>query len=311
MDQQTAQNLVQEAFNKIIILMQQDKWLEAHRACVELLRFDPENIKAIRLKYKIEKNVKKINQNAIKNDLKALKQFWKEQDYTNLLFNLKKLEPYINDYPPLKKIFAKAQNLYNRQLEQKQHSFYQDQLSAIRRSVENKKFKEAFEAAESLKKLNIFNDQTAKVIININHDWIEYELEQNKTLCNSDKFEDILLFYQKLLKIDPKSEKLKKLMASTKDRYAEYKIAEKREFIYTSLEKIRTLYQLNKFDRVMDACGEVLEIDPKNKEVLHFYKSAKRKAANSIDKEVIQQIKNSQQQLKSDYQKDKTDYLKI
>jgi hypothetical protein len=85
------------AYDKIKTLMEEERWQEAHRACIELLRFDPDNIKTIRLKNKIEKNVKNINVKAIEDDLESLKPLWKEKKYKEILEHLKGLEPYIND----------------------------------------------------------------------------------------------------------------------------------------------------------------------------------------------------------------------
>jgi hypothetical protein len=120
-----------EAIKTIKQLMKEEKWLEAHRACLEVLRFDPENLKIIHLKMKIEEKVKKINKNAIKNDIKKLQPLWPQHKYEELLMNLKKLEPYLPDYPALKPLILKATKKYEEQLRGRQQDTYQSETKRI------------------------------------------------------------------------------------------------------------------------------------------------------------------------------------
>ena len=82
--------------------------------------------------------------------------------------------------------------------------------------------------------MGIHDNEIKRLIQNIKNSWIENEIKENETLLNSQKFEDILFFYQKLQKIDPKSEKLANTIVQTKKAYKTFKIDEKKEFIYKS-----------------------------------------------------------------------------
>ena len=293
-----ASHQLQEAYKTIKQLMNDGKWLEAHRGCLEVLRFDPENIKFIHLKNTIERKVKKINIQAIRKDIASLKALWKEKKYQEILENLKHLEPYIKDYPALRPLIIKAQSKYLGQLKGEQEVNYQSETKTIESLIKEKKYQIALRNAEKLRVMGIHDNEIKRLIQNIKNSWIENEIKENETLLNSQKFEDILFFYQKLQKIDPKSEKLANTIVQTKKAYKTFKIDEKKEFIYKSLENIRTLCQLKKYEKALAACNEILEIDPENKEALNFQKISEKMNSKSIDDEVIKQMIHNQKNLK-------------
>lgn len=302
---------LQEAYKTIKVLMKEEKWLEAHRACLEVLRFDPENIKIIHLKNSIEKTVKKINIKAIKTDISKLKPLWNENKYEELLMNLKHLEPYLKDYPGLRPIIQKAEKKYIEQLRSQQEVSFESETKKIKQLLMENKHQEAMLAAERLKVMGIHGKELKKTITDIRFKWINNEINANKTLLSSQKFEDILLFYQKMLKIDPESKKIKNSIEKTKKIYMEFKIEEKKEYIYKSHEAIRTLYQLKKYEKVLEACEEILDIDPRNKIALAFKKKAAGKVEKIIDKEVITQMISNQKKLKEEYKKERKSFERI
>lgn len=311
MSSDQVQQVLKQAYDKIQSLMTENRWLEAHRACLEVLQFDPDNIRIIRFKNIIEKKVKNINKNAIKEDLKNLQSLWKEEKYEEYLRHLKELEPYIIDYPPLKDIILKAQSVYQKQVRKQQEAYYRSTIADIQKLMQEQKFQEALRDAEKLRILNVQEKELKNFIAKIRTDWVEMELKKNKHLLESQKYEDILLFYQNLLRIDSKSQKLKKLIESTKNKYMVFRIQEKRELIYKGLEKMKTLYQLQKYQRTMEAAKEILNIDPQNKEARKFFVKAEYKMARSIDKELLIQMRSAQKQMKEQYKKTKKDIIKI
>lgn len=302
---------LEDAYKTIKRLIHEEKWLEAHRACLEILHFDPENLKIIHFKNKIEKKVSKINQKAIKSDLEKLKPLWNEGKYEELLLNLKHLEPYINDYAPLKSFIIKTRRKYNEQLHGTQEKTFQQEIKNVHELVKQKKFADALRTAERLRVMDIHGKALKKEIRTIRKAWIEQELDANKTLISGNKYEDILFFYQGLLKIDSDSEKVKKLIEQTKKNYQAYKIEEKKEFIYKSLEEIKTLFQLKKYEKAYEACSEILEYDPQNKIALKLQKRSESKAQKLIDGEVIDQMISNQKNLREEYKADRKNFIRM
>jgi len=302
---------LKEAYGKIKEKVRKGKWLEAHRACLEILRFDPENIKVIHLKNRIEKKVRKINRAALKIDLQKLKPLWKGEKYEELLTHLKQLEPYITDYHPLAKIILKAKNAYEKQNLKQRESYYHDEYQHIKDIIRKRQFKEAILAAEKLRILKIHDTEIRALILELKKKWVDAEIEDNRVLLKSEKYEDILFLYQRLFRIYTDSEKLKVMMEQTKKDYRRFRIEEKKEFIYKSLEELRTLFQLKKYERTVEGCREILDIDPENKTAREFLKKSVRKLNRQVEKEVILQIQASQKQLREQYIADRENYIRI
>lgn len=310
MDQQSKQ-LMKEAYERIMSLIADEKWRDAHRACLEILRFDPDNIKIIKLKSKIEKNVQKINRKAIRDDLDKLDPLWKEKRYEELLVHLRDLEPYIIDYPQLKNIIIKAENGYKKQFSSQQEGYFQSEKESVKKLIEQKNYQEALKSAEKLKTLGLHEDEMKKVISIIHKSWIQSEIEKSSALLNSEKYEDILLFYQGLLHIDSNSDVVKKKIEATKKVYEKKKIELKRETLYKNFEKMRTLFQLKKYDKALEVAQENLAIDPYNKNILKFMKQAKGKEEKAVFKELARQIKSSYRLMKEERKKNKKDFVRL
>ncbi len=300
-----------DLYNTIYQLIQEEKWAEAHRACLEILNCDPENIKVIRLKNKIEKEVHLINRNAVKEDLKTLEPLWKEEKYEELLLHLKKLTPYVNDYPDLTSVIKKAENLYAAQLSKQQQSVWQEEVKHIEQLIAEKQFPQALENTEKIRKYLLDPELYHNLIVKIKKAWIDDELSKNNALLSSNKYEDIEFFYQSLLQIDPTSKKLHDLFAAAKKHAQQLNIEEKRDFIYKGLEEIRTLLQLKKYEKVVRGAEEILAIDPLNAEAQKFSKNAKKKIEKERDEALIKQMESAQKETLKAYQKDKEGFIKI
>lgn len=306
-----SQIVLSEAIQRIKNLMSQEKWLDAHRACLEILRFDPENLKIIRLKNKVEKQVKKINIRAIKEDIKNIQPLWKEKKYGELLEHLKELEPYRDEYKPLDRFIKKVQKAYLSEATDNQKEYYEAELKRIEQLAADKKFQEAIRAAQKLRIARKKDNQLKQKVQRIKDLWVEQELKANETLFKSEKYEDALLKAQEIKKIDLSSQKIEGVINSLKKKYQQYKVMEKRDFIYKGLEKAQTLLQLKKYDKAMQVAQEILGVDPENKKAQYLFSKAKRKLAKSTNSELRKQMKKSQKNMKEKYKKDKNEFIKI
>ena len=309
MNQEMSQ--INAAYQKIKDLIEEEKWVDAHRGCIEILRFDPENIKVIRLKNKIEAKVRKMNIDALKDDLKNLQPLWRERNFPALMSNLKLLDPYLNQYAPLKKFMLTVQKAYQAHLSAEQEKYYRQEIEQIKQLAKNKYYQEAMRQGEKLRILNLHYEEVKSLIQKIKDEWIDYEISKKQQLLDSEKYEEIILFYQELQRIDGRSEKLKRLIETNKKKAQGQRVEEKRDFIYSSLEKINTLFQLKKFESAMMASHEILEIDPENREAKKYYETAKVKVRKIIDKELTEQMTSAQLKMKEDYKLNKKNYIRL
>lgn len=303
---------LKEAYQKIRNLMDQERWQEAHRACLEILKYDPENIKVIRLMKKIEKAVEDINTKIIKEDIANLKELWDKQEYEELVTKLRGLKKYSKTYPPLLKELEKAEKAYQKQLHEEQVSAFDEERKKIDEYIANQKFADAMRATQKLRITRIRENEIKKLLNKIRKMWVEHELKRQQGLLSSKKFEEILLALQQIQSIDPHSDRIKKIIDNVKKKYQRYKVDEKKDFIYKGLEKTRTLIQLKKYDKAVQAAHEILEIDPDNDTARKLFRRAKTKLGKSINKDLLKQMKNSREEIKEDMKTAKKGkYVKI
>lgn len=305
---------IKQAIERIHQLMSEENWNEAHRATLEILQYDPDNLKIIHLKNKVEKQVRNFNRKAIKDDLKQLEPLRKERRFAELLQYLSKLEPYVSDYPPLQRIILKTKQEYEKEQRGEKEQLFTENFKKIENLYVEKKFSEALLFAEQLRTFKIHEEKVKQLIKKIRFTWINEEISKNEVLISSDKYEDTLLFLYKTQKIDQNSQKLMQLIESVKKRYQRFKVDEKREFIYQSLEEIRTLYQLKKYEKAIEACEEIINIDFSNKIANSFLRKSKKNLERKIDKEARQQMIASHKQMAADIkasQESRENYQKI
>lgn len=306
-----SKKVLKETYKKIRELIKEEKWLNAHRACVEVLRFNPDDLNIIRYKNKIEKNVRKINITSIKQDLKKIKEIEKEKNYEKVLIHLKGLEPYINDYPTLKKIIIEAQEKYEKQVKKEQKEYVKDELDKIKQLLIDKKFQEAIRTAEKLRIQKYNEEEVKEWIKKIRIDWINDELKRKNDLLKSTKFEESLLFLNRLKKIDNKNIQLINQINQTKKRYNSYKIEQKKDEIFIGMEKAQTLILMKKYSKAINKIDEVLEIDPINTRAKKLKKKAIKKEMYKINKELKENIKKANKEIKKTFKSNKKNFVKI
>lgn len=300
-----------ELYHKIQTLITEERWQEAHRACLEILHIDPDNIKALHFKIKIEREVEKINISVLNEDLENLEPLWKEKQYEKLLLELKELTKYSTSYPPLLSAIEKAQKGYEDQLMHGQENAFDQEKARIEQSIKDLHFPEAMRGAQHLRIARIREKEVHELVNRIRSTWVDHELRRLGGLLSTKKFEEILLALQHIQHIDPDSEKIKKYINETQKKYKAFKLDEKKDFIYQGIEKIRTLVQLKKYAKAVEAAHEILEIDPENKQALKLFSTAKQKLQKTTRSELYDQMKKSRKEMKEQYTKTKDDYIKL
>jgi tetratricopeptide (TPR) repeat protein len=306
-----AKSFVKDTEARINELIEQKKWLEAHKICLEVLRFAPDNIKIIRIKNKIEKTVTQINQDALKEDIYNLKPLLREGRFDELLPNLEKLRSFANEYPPLRKFIYEADKAYKKHISEEKDEYVDQEIKHVDQLASTNEFEEAIKIAEKLRKISMRDVQLRKIIANLRERWIDYELGRNKDLLESKNYEEILVFYQGMLNIDYKSKKVQKNIQNVKKEYKEFLIFQQKTSVKKAMDRIKTMYKLGKYDLLMDTAKEILDLDPSNREAKKFFKKAEKKARKIQDKDIQAQMKIDRNQTKEDYKKDKKKFIKI
>jgi hypothetical protein len=149
------------------------------------------------------------------------------------------------------------------------------------------------------------------LLLETKNKWIDFLIEENQSLINSSKFEDIILFLLKTEKINSDYLKLKNLIQSVKKRYKDNKVENKKDFIFKTLEEVKVLIIKKKFDKAHELNRKILNIDPDNQVALQHRKFLLRKIHHLTDKELNQHIFDYYQRNKALYQQNPEGFLKI
>lgn len=277
-------------------LITEEKWQDAYKLCNEIITLDPENVTFIRLRNKVEKEVKKNNQRSIDTEIAKLEPLLKEKNYEAYLKQIAPLQSYTEDFPIIKEKILVAKKLLDIDFHNRQEKAFQEEITSINNQADSLNFNEAIQRIEQLKKLNIHFEQLETLGNSLKKKWLEYELKQNEGLLKSLKFEDIIIFLLKLKKIDPENSRINSLIESTKHSYKLYKIDNKKDFIFKTIEEIKTLYIKKDYEKVLILCERILEIDEKNPIALAYQTKAtirsRRDSSNKIEKQIFSNYSN-------------------
>lgn len=289
-----------EIKQKIDELIISEKWAEAYKIVNQILALDPENGAFIRQKNKIETEVKKRNEKAIVNELESLEKLLKDKKYEEYLEKIAPLQAYINDFPVIGDKIVSAKKMMD--------SSYQDKRNALISSLESevKEKGENLDFTKTLTELDQFpvsKSDLARVSSlkqRVKQIWINKLLKENEGLLNSQKYEDTIIFLLKLKKIDSENQKITNLITKTKDRYQEYRIDSQKDFIFKTIEEIKTLYIKRSYDSAIQLCERILLIDEKNPIALNYASKSLIKANRESEKQITKQIKENYLKLKQD-----------
>lgn len=306
-----ANQILKQIESKIEEAIKQKQWIEAYKYCLEVLRYTPENSKFVKLKNKIEQEVKKINTEAINNDLNRIKPLFEAGNYEQYLSELLKLQSYLKEFPEISKEIEKTKNLIGIGYQAKASNYLQTELNQIKKLEQEKQYEEALLHCKNLTEQKIQNKSLTLQIKRIKKNWVNNEIEKNKELLHSNQFEDIILFCLKLKEIDPENKIVKKLLKKTNKNLLLSKIDKKKEFIQTNLIEIKKIYKQKKYEKALKLAQEILEIDKTNTKAQMIRLKALNKVSSTIDHEIEQQIDEEFNNSTSQYQKNPENFLKI
>ncbi len=287
-----------EIKQKIDEMIASERWAEAYKLVNQILALDPENGGFIKQKNKIENEVKRHNERAIVSELNNLEKLLKEGKYEEYLGKIAPLQTYINDFPIIGDKIVAAKKMMD--------ASYQDKRNAVIKDLEKevKEKGETLDFEKTLTKLDQFTTSNFDIAhINslkqkVKQIWIGKLLKENDGLLNSQKYEDTIIFLLKLKKIDSENQKVLNLITKTKNRYQEYRIESQKDFIFKTIEEIKTLYIKKSYDSAIQLCERILLIDEKNVIAMNYAAKSLVKANKESEKQIYQQIKENYLKIK-------------
>lgn len=283
-------NSLKEFELQVRTLISSENWPEAYKLCNQILSYDPENSTFLKLKNFIEKEVKQINQKSIRSELQKLEELLKAHQYEEYLKGIAPLQTYITDFPEIGEKILHAKKLLDQEYQHRKEETINEIAKEIDEKKETLDFESTLQKLDQLSKLDFESNLIKNLQAKVRRNWISLQIKQNQGLLESQRFEDVIIFLLTLKKIDPENKQVLSLIKKVKANYQLQKIENKKDFIFKTIEEIKTLYITKKYDLCLELCERVLEIDGKNKTALSYSKRAKIKADRSSQHFIAQQI---------------------
>ncbi len=296
--------------SNIIHLLSEKKFSEAYSKCNEILNKYPDNKDFYDLKERIESEVEKRNLQALEDKLKELKSLWKEEKFTEIIAELRNLRKTMPNNKKLENELKKAQEAYREQVLKLQKKFLKKQrenLEEILRTSPEKLPKVLFQ----LQKNNLENKEILSLTKEYQEKIIDKKLSEKSQLLGSEKFRDIEHLIEDLKKIDPTSDKLKKLEQKLRSEKVSKQGEEKKEYVYKGKQNLETLIKLHKYDKAIKAAEEILEVNPQDSSTKKALEKAKSLYYIQTRDLTIKEIDQEKQNLKNSYKKNKEDFIRI
>jgi tetratricopeptide (TPR) repeat protein len=302
---------LKEYENQVKSLMIEEKWAEAYKICNKILSYDPENTTFIKYRNRIEKEVRNVNKRAITNELLRLEKLIKEKNFEQYLREIAPLQTYVTDFPEIGEKIVHAKKMLDKQYKEKRDRAFQEIADEIKQKGDSVDYETTLQKLENLYKLDIRQNEVLALEKKVKKSYIKQQIELNKGLIESNRFEDIIIFLLKLKKLDPQNAQVNSVINRIKNIYQRYKIENKQDFIFKTVEEIKTLYITKKYELCMELCERVIEIDPTNSMANKYYKSASRRANSQSIKKIDEDIYYDYKQFpKSSFYKNK-DFIRI
>lgn len=300
-----------EHIKKIKELINNEEYQSAYQLCIQLINADPDNTKAIRLKQKIEKKVEKENQLKIDIEIEKLSPLWKNKQYIEIIQKLQELLKYAPNYQKIKSLLEKANKKAAAKQKDEINNFITEKISEAKQLASSKNFSDALLIEPQLQRYKNSHPIIEKIFSKIRTNYADFELKQHATLLNSQQHKDIIDFLDELIKKAPNYLKLKKIKSRHLANYLTNQQTQQKEYLFQGIEDIKTLYQKKKYDKVIKATQELLQIDKTNSKAQVFQNKAIKKQERIMQKEITKQIKSEYIENKALYKTNKSNFIKL
>lgn len=140
----------------------------------------------------------------------------------------------------------------------------------------------ALQTCQELLKVNPYHRKVQKYlkeieeqIIEKNEKKVEADIDATMHLWKEGRFEDLMKIYTRLYQYAPKNSRLQKLIEKLNAKLTEQQKNVRASYIHGGLANITGLINDQKFGDAIQACNELLLVDPLNRETASLLKKAK------------------------------------
>lgn len=288
-----------------------ENFQEAYKICMKLMEVDPENQQVLDMKAKIEEAVQNYNIYLINKEIERLEPLWKEERYGELIPALQQLYKAAPRYEKLEKLLSQAEEKYREEVGKRNENAIQQYEKDLQDLLKEGKYQELIEKIGQTERLDKNKMVFRELHIKMKDALVERRLEEKKELLNSEKYEDIVNFLYQLKNLHPASKKIEKLLREFREKLLGQQLENKQDFIFRAKENIKNLILLGKFEPAIQACEDLISIDPRNSFAKSTKKDCERKLKNLLQETMFQQIKEETPKTQKELTEKPDDFIRL
>ncbi|PIQ77080.1 hypothetical protein COV82_06465 [Candidatus Peregrinibacteria bacterium CG11_big_fil_rev_8_21_14_0_20_46_8] len=253
----------------------------ALKGCEELLRIDPSHSGVRKMYEKVRELIIKDNEKRVDADIAATMHLWDEKKYEELARIYRKLISFAPHHEKLRSLMKKLGMKIEDEEARQRAEFLEQALDAIEQLLRDHKYSDAVGAANELLTLAPLNSKAKGILKRSKKLLIEHELEKNQRIVDSSDFERAIEFYRGLLAIDPENGTVTSLQKRAMEHLRQQEKISGKISANEGEVRIKQLFDAAEYEKVIQACDEVLRDDP-TKIAAKIYR---KKAEKNLEKE--------------------------
>lgn len=152
------------------------------------------------------------------------------------------------------------------------NAYIEDGLKIVNKLASRGDLQSAFRACMELLKINPYHRKTEKLlkkieqlIIEENEKKVSADIDATMPLWSQKRYDELLKIYTKLYSYAPNHKRLKKMLQKLSEKMSSAQKNERKTFITAAIAGIERLIKEKKIGDAIQACNELLDVDPLNK----------------------------------------------
>lgn len=283
----------------------------AMNACQELLKIDPYNKSVHKYLEEIQERILEENVKKVDTDIDSTMHLWEEEKYDELMQIYGRLYQYAPQHSRLIKLIGKLQNTITGQQKQSRQDFLQKALNAIKGLIKDGRFGDAIQACNELLSVDPLNREAKELLLAAKNRLIDQKLKENAGIIDSADFERALQFYNSLLAINPDNEKVKRLADTVELHLGGKKELAGKIHLNESIDRMKRLFDAKEYEKVLQACEEILRIDSGNLSAKIFIQKASATIKTEIESKIMAKLKEAGATIATEHTKNPEGFIKI
>lgn len=305
------QTYIEQGLKIVKNLVNKGDLATAMNACQELLKVNPYDKSVHKYLEEIQERILKENEKKVDADIESTMHLWKEGKFDELMQIYSKLYQYAPNHSRLIKLIQKLQEKMAEGQKKSQKDFLQKAINAIKGVINNGQFGDAIQACNEFLSLDPLNKEGKELLLEAKNKLIDQKLKENARVVEGADFERAFQFYDTLLAINPNNEKVKHLKETAKSHLGGQKELAGKIHLNESIDRMKQLFDAKEYEKVLQACEEILRIEPGNLTAKIFIQKATATIDAEIESKIADKLKSAGAEAAQEYGKNRERFVKI